>query len=110
MGSIIGSIPRTFPLWFIHEKASIAAVISSFVTGLGITVGHMILFSMNISAFDGLKQAVIDLNCPLNLLSPVNAGAIAMIVSLIVVPVVSCFTKAPDEKIVTEAFDCLNKE
>jgi SSS family solute:Na+ symporter len=97
-GALSGAFLGPFLYGLFMKKASIAAVVTSFVTGLGITVGHMILFSMNISAFDGLKQAVIDLNCPLNLLSPVNAGAIAMIVSLIVVPVVSCFTKAPDEK------------
>lgn len=67
----------------------------------------MLLFSMNISAFDGIKQAVIDLNCPLNLLSPINAGAIAMIISLVIVPLVSMFTKSPDDKIVENAFSSL---
>ena len=92
------------------KKASVAAVCASFITGLGITVVHMILFSFGIPAFDGIKQAVIDLGCPLNLLSPINAGAFAMIVSLIVVPVVSSFTKAPAEKVVAEAFDSLKKD
>jgi SSS family solute:Na+ symporter len=109
-GALSGAFLGPFLYGLFMKKASIAAVIASFVTGLGITVGHMILFSLNIPAFDGLKQAVIDLNCPLNLLSPVNAGAVAMIVSLIVVPVVSSFTKAPAEKVVTEAFDSLKKD
>ena len=109
-GALSGAFLGPFLYGLFMKKASIAAVISSFVTGLGIAVGHMILFSLNIPAFDGLKQAVINLNCPLNLLSPVNAGAVAMIVSLIVVPVVSCFTKAPDEKVVNEAFESLVKK
>ena len=69
----------------------------------------MVLFSLGISAFDGLKQSVIDLGCPLNLLSPINAGAFAMIVSLIVVPVVSSFTAAPDKKVVDNAFSSVSK-
>ena len=43
----------------------------------------------------------------INLLSPINAGAFAMIVSLIVVPVVSSFTKAPNEKVVDNAFSVI---
>lgn len=109
-GALSGAFLGPFLYGLFMKKASIAAVAASFITGLGITVGHMVMFSLNIPAFDGIKQAVIDLNCPLNLLSPVNAGAFAMIVSLIVVPVVSCLTKAPDEKVVKEAFDSLNKE
>ena len=68
----------------------------------------MVLFRLGISAFDGLTKAVADLNCPLNLLSPINAGAFAMIVSLIIVPVVSLITSSPDKKVVDDAFSCLN--
>ena len=75
---------------------------------MGISVAHMVLFSMNIEAFNGLKQSIIDLNCPLNLLSPINAGAFAMIISLVIVPVVSAFTKAPDKKVVDNAFSSLS--
>ena len=109
-GALSGAFLGPFLYGLFMKKASVAAVCASFVTGLGITVTHMILFSMNISAFDGIKKAVIELDCPLNLLSPINAGAAAMIVSLIVVPVVSSFTKAPDENVVKEAFDSLSKE
>lgn len=38
-----------------------------------------------------------------------TAGAIAMIASLIVVPVVSLFTKKLDKKVVEQAFECYNK-
>ena len=67
----------------------------------------MVLFSMNISAFDGIKQSIIDLGLKFNLLSPINAGAFAMIISLIVVPVVSSFTKAPEKKVVDNAFSAI---
>ena len=37
-------------------------------------------------------------------------GVAAMVLSLIVVPVVSCFTKKPDKELVDGAFACYNKE
>ena len=67
----------------------------------------MVLFSLGISAFDGLKADVIALGCPLNLLSPINAGAFAMIISILIVPIVSAFTSSPDKKIVDNAFSSL---
>lgn len=109
-GALSGAFLGPFLYGLFMKKASRAAVWTSLCTGVGITVVHMLLFSLGISAFDGVKQAVIDLNCPLNLLSPINAGAFAMIVSLIVVPVVSNFTKAPDEKVVSNAFSSLNQK
>lgn len=108
-GALSGAFLGPFLYGLFLKKASPASVWASLCTGIGITIIHMLLFSMNISAFDGIKQAVINLNCPLNLLSPINAGAFAMIISLIIVPVVSSFTKAPDKKIVDNAFSSLNK-
>ncbi len=108
-GALSGAFLGPFLYGLFMKKASRAACWTSFCTGIGISVLHMFLFSMNINAFDGIKQAVIDLNCPLNLLSPINAGAIAMIISLISVPIVSMFTKSPDEKVVENAFSSLKK-
>ncbi len=107
-GALSGAFLGPFLYGLFLKKTSKAACAASFITGIGISVVHMILFSLNISAFDGIKQAIIDLNCPLNILSPINAGAFAMIVSLIIVPVVSAITKAPDEKTVENAFISLN--
>ncbi len=106
-GALSGAFLGPFLYGLFMKKASRAACWTSFCTGIGISVVHMLLFSMNISAFDGLKQSVIDMGLKINLLSPINAGAFAMIVSLIVVPVVSSFTKAPDEKVVDNAFSAL---
>ena len=104
------STTRSFRIGYglFMKKATKAACAASLITGVGISVLHMVLFRLNISAFDGLAKAVADLNCPLNLLSPINAGAFAMIVSLIIVPVVSLLTKAPEDKIVDNAFSCLS--
>ena len=107
-GALSGAFLGPFLYGLFMKKASKAAVAASMITGVGISVIHMLIFSLNIEAFSGIKQAVIDLNCPLSLLSPINAGAFAMIVSLIIVPVVSSFTKAPEKKVVDNAFSSLS--
>ena len=45
---------------------------------------------------------------PVLLQSPINCGAFAMLAGLVIVPVVSLFTKKPDQNIVNKAFDCYN--
>lgn len=42
--------------------------------------------------------------------SPINCGAIAMLVGLIIVPVISLFTPKPDKDLVDNAFACYEKE
>ena len=46
---------------------------------------------------------------PIILQSPINCGAIAMLAGLIIVPIVSIFTKAPEESHVKYAFQCYDK-
>lgn len=106
-GALSGAFLGPFLFGLFLKKASRAACWTSFCTGIGISVVHMVLFSLGIDAFSGIKDAVIKLDCPINLLSPINAGAFAMIISLIVVPLVSSFTKAPDKKVVDNAFSSL---
>ena len=42
--------------------------------------------------------------------SPINCGAIAMLAGLVIVPIVSIFTKKPDKELVDNAFACYEKE
>ncbi len=42
--------------------------------------------------------------------SPINCGAIAMLAGLVIVPVVSLFTKKPDKALVDSAFECYNRK
>lgn len=107
-GALSGAFLGPFLYGLFMKKASKAACWASFITGVGISVVHMVLFRLDISAFEGIKNSVASIDCKLQLLSPINAGAFAMIVSLIIVPVVSLFTKAPDEKVVENAFSSLN--
>lgn len=108
-GALSGSFLGPFMYGLFSKKTSKAACWTSFCTGVGITLVHMFLFSMNIEAFSGIRQAVVDLNLPINILSPINAGAFAMLVSIIEVPVISAFTKQPDKKVVDNVFSVLGK-
>ena len=49
-------------------------------------------------------------NLPALLQSPINAGAFCMIVGLVIVPVVSLFTKAPDRKRLEDVFSCYERK
>lgn len=42
--------------------------------------------------------------------SPINCGVIAMLAGLVIVPVVSLFTKKPDSELIEGAFRCYEKE
>ncbi len=76
-GAIAGSFLGPF-LWGLYSgRISKAAVWTSFAIGVGLTSGNMIA---------GMLGVVI-------IASPINAGAIAMILSLVVVPLVSLVTK-----------------
>lgn len=107
-GALSGAFLGPFVFGLFSKKTSKAACLASFVTGVGISMVHMVLFSLGL--FPQLVEAVKSLNCPLNLLSPINAGAITMIISLIEVPLISLFTKSPEKADVDNAFSALNVE
>ena len=106
-GALAGAFLGPYMWGLFSKKITKAAVWTSFVLGIGLTVAHMFLIGFGL--FPELKAAVAGL-CPLNLASPINLGAIVMILSIIIVPVVSAFTKKPDEKLVDEVFECYTKE
>ena len=47
---------------------------------------------------------------PAILQSPINSGAVAMLLGLIIVPLVSAITPKPDKKIVDDAFKCYDEK
>ncbi len=106
-GALSGAFLGPFVFGLFNKKTSKAACITSFVTGVGISLLHMALFSLGL--FPDLVEAVKALGCPLNLLSPINCGAITMILSLIEVPIISMFTKAPEKEVVDNAFAAIEK-
>ena len=75
-GALAGSFLGPFVWGLYSGKISKAAVWASFIVGVGLTTGNMI------AGFFG---------CAL-IASPINCGAIAMVASLIIVPLVSLVT------------------
>lgn len=104
-GALAGAFLGPFVFGLYSKKTTVPAVWTSFLLGVGGTVAHMILFGFG--WFPSLTKAAASL--PLNLASPINIGAILMILSLIVVPVVSAFTKVKDSNAVEAAFTCYQK-
>ena len=57
-----------------------------------------------------LANIFVKSSFPVLLQSPINAGAFCMIAGLVLVPVVSLFTKKPDTALVEDAFSCYDKK
>ena len=77
-GALAGAFLGPF-LWGLYSgRVSRAAVWASFIVGVGLTTGNMVM------GFFGTPLIA----------SPINCGALAMVISLVIVPVVSLFTKA----------------
>lgn len=101
-GALAGAFLGPFMFGLFSKKVTKAAVWTSFIIGIGLTVGHMIFFGFG--WFPELTKTAASFK--LNLASPINAGAISIILSIIVVPVVSLFTKQSDSKQIDEVFEC----
>jgi SSS family solute:Na+ symporter len=57
-----------------------------------------------------LANMAVRSSFPALLQSPINAGAFCMLAGLVIVPVISLFTKKPDKALVDGAFACYEKE
>lgn len=88
-GALAGSFLAPFLYGLYWKKTSALAVWVSFISGVGITVSNMIFGYIA---------------------SPINAGAIAMIMGLIIVPIVSLVTPKPDADKVETIFECLDEQ
>lgn len=88
-GALAGAFLAPFLYGLYWKRVTKAAVWASFVVGVGLTVSNM---------FFGY------------IASPINAGAIAMVAGLIVVPVVSVITPKPDAKKMAELFSCYEEK
>lgn len=93
-GALAGAFLAPFLYGLYMKRATKAAVWTSFIFGAGIMVLNMIAKDI----FPPILQ------------SPINCGVIAMLGGLIIVPVVSLFTKPVQKEIVDNAFECYNKK
>lgn len=88
-GALAGAFLAPFMYGLYWKKVTKSAVWASFICGVGITVSNMFL-----------KYIA----------SPINAGAIAMIAGLIVVPVVSLITPKMKKETVDNIFKCYEEK
>ena len=87
-GALAGAFLAPFLYGLYWKGVTKTAVWASFICGVGITVINM--FTKVIA-------------------SPINAGAVAMVVGLIIVPVISLITPKMKKEDVEEAFECLEE-
>jgi len=87
-GALAGAFLAPFLYGLYMKRTSKISVWVSFVFGAGIMILNMLLRA----------------SFPVWLQSPINCGAFAMVAGLILVPVVSLFTPAPERKVVEFAF------
>ena len=93
-GAMAGAFLAPFIYGLYWKRTTKAACVVSFVFGCGIMILNML--------FKSYFPAVLQ--------SPINCGAFAMIAGLIIVPVVSLLTKAPEKETVNEMFKCYEQE
>lgn len=105
-GALAGAFLAPFLYGLYSKKITKPAVWASFICGITVVVTHMVLFSLD--WFPDLVEKVKGLGWKVNVLSPINAGAFAMLLGLIVVPIVSAFTKVKDKEKVEQVFECYN--
>ena len=88
-GALAGAFLGPFMYSLYSKHITKASVWAGFAAGVGITVVNIFVKFIK---------------------SPINAGAIAMIASLIVVPIVSAVTKKPDKAFVDDIFTCYDQK
>lgn len=88
-GALAGAFLAPFLYGLFWKGTTRAGVWASFIVGIGITVANMFLHFIE---------------------SSINAGAVAMVAGLIVVPVVSLLTPKMEKKQVEEIFTCYDEE
>ncbi|MEG0770842.1 MAG: sodium/solute symporter, partial [Clostridia bacterium] len=99
-GTLAGCFLGPFLYGLFWRKVTKSAVFASFITGIGITG-----FGFIISIF--------KINLPSNIAAiatPPNFGALAIIVSLIIVPLVSLVTPKLSKEYVDSAFECYDEK
>jgi SSS family solute:Na+ symporter len=114
---VIAIIQHSMGLAFIAQLMGISwgalagAFLAPFLYGLywkrvsKLSVWVCFLFSTVIMIANMLFKSIF----PEILQSPINAGVFCMLAGLIIVPIVSLFTKAPEKEFVADVFSCYNK-
>ena len=93
-GALAGAFLAPFLYGLYWKRTSKAAVWVSFVFSTVVMLANVVAKPL----------------FPVILRSPINAGAFCMIAGLILVPIVSVFTKAPDKQLVENVFACYDRK
>lgn len=93
-GAMAGAFLAPFMYSLYWRKVTTAACWTCFVFSVALMTANMLIRPM----FPAIMQ------------SPINAGSIAMLAGLLIVPIVSVLTQPPERKLVDEAFKCYDKE
>ena len=89
-GALAGAFLAPFLYGLYWKKTTSAACWVSFLFGSVVMILNMLIRP----------------SFPAFLQSPINCGAFCMVAGLVIVPVISLFTKKPDKKMVDDAFSC----
>ena len=93
-GALAGAFLAPFLFGLYWKRTSVAAVWTSFIFSTVVMLANIAVKS----------------SFPAFLQSPINAGAFCMIAGLILVPVVSLFTAAPDKTHIDSVFSCYDRK
>jgi len=93
-GALAGSFLAPFLYGLYWKRTTRAGVWASFIFSVGVMTANILFRPF----FPEIMQ------------SPINAGAICMLAGLVIVPVVSLLTKAPDKTIVDHSFSCYEEK
>lgn len=93
-GALAGAFLAPFLYSLYWKRTTVASCWASFAFGVGLMMVNMLAKPM----------------LPAILRSPINAGAIAMLAGLVIVPAVSLVTAKPDQKLVNDCFACYEQE
>lgn len=97
-GALAGAFLAPFLYGLYWKRTTPAAVWSSFV------IGVLIMLSCMYCTFTG-KTFIAPF-----FTSPINAGVLSMVVGLVIVPLVSIFTKVKGGEKIAKMFECYNRE
>lgn len=93
-GAMAGAFLAPFMYSLYSKKVTTASCWTCFIFATVLMTANMIIRP----AFPAIMQ------------SPINAGAIAMLAGLVIVPIVSAITSKPDKNLVDHAFACYDKK
>lgn len=100
-GALAGAFLAPFTYGLFSKKITKPAVWASFITGVGLTVVHMFVFSLGF--FPKAVEWAAGIKF-ISVASPINMGAASMLLGLIIVPIISAFTKVKNAEEVDKIF------